>query len=91
MHPHSAPGVTRAQRQELAAAVLWFHTHVIDPVPALDRLSFESQEPLAECFVQDLVVYMSDANWRRVQTAPGGWASGGLWRFRPAGVGSGAG
>ena len=57
-------GVTRAQRQELAAAVLWFHTHVNDPVPALDRLSFESQELLAECFVEDFVVYAGDPIWR---------------------------
>ena len=59
---HSAAGVTRAQRQELAAAVLWFHTHVHDPVPALDRLSFESQELLAECFVQDFALFASGSN-----------------------------
>ena len=30
-----------SERLELAAAVLWFHTHVNDPVPALTRLPFE--------------------------------------------------
>ena len=62
---YSAPGVTRTQRQELAAAILWFHTHVHDPAPALDRLPFEGQELLAECFVQDFAADLqSDPNWR---------------------------
>ena len=42
------------ERLELAAAILWFNTHVSDPVAALVRLSFEMQEKLAECFVKVL-------------------------------------
>jgi len=52
------------ERLELAAAILWFHTHVNDPVAALDRLSFEMQEKLAECFVKDFAVFASDPKWQ---------------------------
>ncbi len=52
------------ERLELAAAILWFHTHVNDPVAALDRLSFEMQEKLAECFVKDFAIFANDSKWQ---------------------------
>ena len=53
-----------SERLELAAAVLWFHTHVNDPVPALTRLSFEMQELLGECFVPDFALFKGESpNW----------------------------
>ena len=52
------------ERLELAAAILWFHTHVNDPVAALDRLSFEMQEKLAECVVKDFAVFANDSTWQ---------------------------
>jgi hypothetical protein len=48
----------------LAAAVLWFHTHVNEPEPALTRLPFEMQELLGECFVQDFAYFIGENhNW----------------------------
>jgi hypothetical protein len=51
-------------RLELAAAVLWFHTHVNEPEPALTRLPFEMQELLGECFVPDFAYFKGENhNW----------------------------
>jgi hypothetical protein len=47
-------------RLELAAAVLWFHTHVNEPEPALTNLQFEMQELLGECFVQDFAYFKGE-------------------------------
>ena len=53
-----------SERLELAAAVLWFHTHVNDPVPALTRLPFEMQELLSKCFVPDFAFFKGESpNW----------------------------
>ena len=52
------------ERLELAAAILWFNTHVSDPVAALVRLSFEMQEKLAECFVKDFAAFSGDSKWQ---------------------------
>ena len=53
-----------ADRLELAAAILWFHTHVNDPGPALDSLPFDMKEKLVECFVPDFVDFASDSKWQ---------------------------
>jgi len=53
-----------ADRLELAAAILWLHTHVNDPGPALDSLPFAMQEKLAECFVTDFVIFAGDSKWQ---------------------------
>jgi hypothetical protein len=52
------------ERLELAAAILWFNTHVSDPVAALVRLSFEMQEKLAECFVKVFAAFAGDSKWQ---------------------------
>jgi hypothetical protein len=52
-----------ADRLELSAAILWFHTHVNDPGPALDGLPFEMKEKLVECFVPDFVDFAGDPKW----------------------------
>ena len=52
-----------ADRLELAAAILWFHTHVNDPGPALDSLPFDMKEKLVECFVPDFVEFSADPKW----------------------------
>ncbi len=52
------------ERLELAAAILWFHTHVNDPVAALDPISYEMREKLAECFVPDFTVFVGDPKWQ---------------------------
>ena len=53
-----------ADRLELAAAILWFHTHVNDPGPALDSLPFDMKEKLVECFVPDFVIFAGDPKWQ---------------------------
>ena len=54
-----------AERLEMAAGILWFHTHVNEPGPALDRLSFVQQEKLVECFVPDFAIFAGDPGWHR--------------------------
>ena len=52
------------ERLELAAAILWFHTHVNDPEPALSRLpDYDARACLAECFVEDFAIFSGDSKW----------------------------
>lgn len=52
------------ERLELAAAILWFHTHVNDPEPALSRLpDYNSRACLAECFVEAFAIFGADSKW----------------------------
>ena len=51
-------------RLELAAAILWFHTHVNDPGPALDSLDFDSRSLLAELFVEDFAIFGGQSDWQ---------------------------
>ena len=53
-----------ADRLDLSAAILWFHTHVNDPGPALDRLPYDMQEKLVECFVPDFAIFAGDPKWQ---------------------------
>ena len=53
-----------ADRLELFAAILWFHTHVNDPGPALDSLPYDMKEKLVECFVPDFVEFSGDPKWQ---------------------------
>ena len=52
------------ERLELAAAILWFHTHVNDPEPALSRLpDHDARARLAECFVEDFAIFSGESKW----------------------------
>lgn len=64
--PDPCPNSTRPTlaRLELAAALLWFHTHVNDPAPALDRLSPAEQKDFASLFVPDVDSFTRDPKWQ---------------------------
>ena len=51
-------------RLELAAAILWLHTHVNAAPAALDRLPYDMQVLLVECFVQDFSIFAGNSGWQ---------------------------
>jgi hypothetical protein len=51
------------ERLELAAGILWFHTHVNDPAPALERLPPDQRILLVECFDADYSLFAGDPKW----------------------------
>ena len=52
------------ERLELAAAILWLHTHVNAAPAALDRIPYEMQVLLAECFVADFSLFADKPGWQ---------------------------
>ncbi len=53
----------KRERLDLAAGILWFHTHVNDPAPALERLAPEQRILLVECFAVDYAIFAGDPKW----------------------------
>ncbi len=51
-------------RLELATGILWLHTHVNEPAPALDRLSYDQQTLVTECFLPEFSIFAGDCKWR---------------------------
>ena len=52
------------ERLELAAAILWLHTHVNAAPAALNRIPYEMQVLLAECFVADFSLFADKPGWQ---------------------------
>jgi hypothetical protein len=53
------------ERLEPATGILWFHTHVNDPAPALERLPSEQRILLVQCFDEDYSLLRATPNGLR--------------------------